>query len=133
MIGCLKSGAVGVGSWSTRLRRMMLISPALQFQIRSLILHQNACNQGLTGNTDLKLLDYRDLNQKFDKIISIEMFEAVGEKYWPIYFNKIGQSLKKAVKQHYKSLQLMKTSFHSIEIIQILFKDIFFQAVCCHL
>ncbi|MBT5798267.1 MAG: class I SAM-dependent methyltransferase [Alphaproteobacteria bacterium] len=54
---------------------------------------QRIADQGLTDKTDLKFLDYRDLNQKFDKIISIEMFEAVGEQYWPIYFDKIGTSL----------------------------------------
>ena len=33
--------------------------------------------------------DYRDLKGKFDKIISIEMFEAVGKNYWDIYFKKL--------------------------------------------
>lgn len=54
--------------------------------------------EGLTDKTEIKLQDYRDLNQKYDKIISIEMFEAVGEKYWPIYFDKIGQSLNEGGK-----------------------------------
>ena len=38
--------------------------------------------------------DYRDLKGKFDKIISIEMFEAVGEKYWDTYFKKIRYLIK---------------------------------------
>ena len=38
--------------------------------------------------------DYRDLKGKFDKIISIEMFEAVGEKYWDVYFKKIRHLIK---------------------------------------
>ena len=33
--------------------------------------------------------DYRDLKGKFDKIVSIEMFEAVGKNYWDIYFKKL--------------------------------------------
>ena len=33
--------------------------------------------------------DYRNVNGKFDKILSIEMFEAVGKKYWETFFKKI--------------------------------------------
>lgn len=43
---------------------------------------------------DLRLQDYRDLNQSFDHIVSIEMFEAVGESYWDEYFQIIKRSLK---------------------------------------
>ena len=42
--------------------------------------------EGLGGQVDLRLQDYRDLDGSFDKIVSIEMLEAVGEKYWPRYF-----------------------------------------------
>ena len=38
--------------------------------------------------------DYRDLSGQYDKIASIEMFEAVGEKYWPVYASKLKQLLK---------------------------------------
>ena len=41
---------------------------------------------GLSDRADVKLIDYRDLNGKFDKIVSIEMFEAVGQAYWETYF-----------------------------------------------
>lgn len=37
-------------------------------------------------NTDLRLQDYRDVTGTFDRIVSIEMMEAVGEAYWPSYF-----------------------------------------------
>jgi cyclopropane-fatty-acyl-phospholipid synthase len=49
---------------------------------------------GLADKTDIRLEDYRDTQGTFDRIASIEMFEAVGEQYWPAYFNKIGTSLK---------------------------------------
>ena len=45
--------------------------------------------------TNIKLCDYRDIKGTFDRIISIEMIEAVGEKYWDIYFSKINNCLKK--------------------------------------
>lgn len=38
--------------------------------------------------------DYRDLDGKFDAIVSVEMLEAVGEAYWPEYFQTIRKSLK---------------------------------------
>ena len=48
--------------------------------------------QRLQGNADIVLEDYRKQQGKYDSIISIEMFEAVGEKFWPTYFQKM-QSL----------------------------------------
>ena len=49
---------------------------------------------GLAGKVDIKLQDYRDERGSYDGIASIEMFEAVGEKYWPTYFNVLRQRLK---------------------------------------
>ena len=51
-------------------------------------------NKGLEGKVDLKLQDYRDEKGVYDGVASIEMFEAVGEKYWPIYFETIKHCLK---------------------------------------
>ncbi len=42
--------------------------------------------EGLADKVDLRLQDYRDLEGSFDRIVSIEMLEAVGERYWPQYF-----------------------------------------------
>jgi len=42
--------------------------------------------EGLNDRVDLRFQDYRDLGGSFDRIVSIEMLEAVGEKYWPRYF-----------------------------------------------
>ncbi|KAA0596540.1 class I SAM-dependent methyltransferase [Azospirillum lipoferum] len=41
---------------------------------------------GLAGQVDLRLMDYRDVGGSFDRIVSIEMIEAVGEEHWPHYF-----------------------------------------------
>jgi cyclopropane-fatty-acyl-phospholipid synthase len=43
---------------------------------------------------ELKLQDYRDETGHYDGIASIEMFEAVGEKYWPTYFDTVRERLK---------------------------------------
>jgi cyclopropane-fatty-acyl-phospholipid synthase len=45
------------------------------------------------GSVDLRLLDYRDVQGSFDGIASIEMFEAVGERYWPSYFATLRSAL----------------------------------------
>ncbi|MEO8753942.1 MAG: cyclopropane-fatty-acyl-phospholipid synthase family protein [Casimicrobiaceae bacterium] len=48
---------------------------------------------GLATRADLRLQDYRDVNGRFDGIASIEMFEAVGERYWPAYFRAVHDAL----------------------------------------
>ncbi len=45
---------------------------------------------------DLRLQDYRDVDGRYDRIVSIEMLEAVGERFWPVYFAKLRQSLTDA-------------------------------------
>jgi cyclopropane-fatty-acyl-phospholipid synthase len=55
---------------------------------------QRLADAGLAGRGEVKLIDYRDLEGKFDKIVSIEMFEAVGQAYWPTYFNAVSSLLK---------------------------------------
>ena len=49
---------------------------------------------GLTDRVDFKLQDYRDERGTYDGIASIEMFEAVGERYWPVYFDTLRENLK---------------------------------------
>lgn len=53
---------------------------------------------GLADRVDIRLCDYRDVTGTFDGVASIEMFEAVGEAYWPAYFGKISQVLKPGAK-----------------------------------
>ena len=49
---------------------------------------------GLSDRVELKMQDYRDERGRYDGIASIEMFEAVGEKYWPVYFRTVRDRLK---------------------------------------
>lgn len=49
---------------------------------------------GLAERADIRLIDYRDVEGQFDRVASIEMFEAVGREYWPTYFNKVHDVLK---------------------------------------
>ena len=49
---------------------------------------------GLSDRVEIKMQDYRDERGQYDGIASIEMFEAVGEKYWPVYFKTLRDCLK---------------------------------------
>ncbi|NWE52628.1 cyclopropane-fatty-acyl-phospholipid synthase family protein [Brevundimonas sp. P7753] len=48
---------------------------------------------GLAERADIRLIDYRDVEGRFDRVASIEMFEAVGREYWPTYFDKVHEVL----------------------------------------
>jgi cyclopropane-fatty-acyl-phospholipid synthase len=49
---------------------------------------------GVDDRVTLELRDYRDLDGQYDHIVSIEMFEAVGERWWPAYFDTVARLLK---------------------------------------
>jgi len=65
----------------------------------------------LGNNANIALEDYRHQDGKFDSIISIEMFEAVGEKYWPTYFSKIGNLLNKDGKAVIQTITINEQDF----------------------
>ncbi|MEP2718869.1 cyclopropane-fatty-acyl-phospholipid synthase family protein [Pseudophaeobacter sp.] len=50
-------------------------------------------NSRLGGRADIQLCDYRDVHGSFDNIVSIEMIEAVGARYWPSYFAMLKRNL----------------------------------------
>jgi len=50
--------------------------------------------QGLNERAEIRLVDYRDIDGRFDRVASIEMFEAVGERHWPEYFAKVRDVLQ---------------------------------------
>jgi cyclopropane-fatty-acyl-phospholipid synthase len=50
--------------------------------------------KGLNEKVEIRLQDYRDETGRYDRIASIEMFEAVGEQYWPTYFRQVSERLK---------------------------------------
>ncbi len=54
--------------------------------------------EGLSEKVEIRLEDYRDHEGRYDGVASIEMFEAVGESYWPSYFAKVAESLKDGAK-----------------------------------
>jgi cyclopropane-fatty-acyl-phospholipid synthase len=49
--------------------------------------------EGLAEQVEIRLEDYRDTRGSFDRVASIEMFEAVGERYWPVFFTRLRERL----------------------------------------
>jgi cyclopropane-fatty-acyl-phospholipid synthase len=55
---------------------------------------ERVARAGLSDRVELRLQDYRDLDERFDHVVSIEMFEAVGEEWWPTYFEQVRRCLR---------------------------------------
>lgn len=72
--------------------------------------HDYARNR-LGHKANIALEDYRHQESKYDNIVSIEMFEAVGERYWPTYFNKIGNLLNKNGKAVIQTITMNEKDF----------------------
>lgn len=71
---------------------------------------------GLNEKVNFKFQDYRDEVGIYDKIASIEMFEAVGEKYWPIYFEKLRDCLKQEGRAGLQIITISDSSFESYRV-----------------
>jgi cyclopropane-fatty-acyl-phospholipid synthase len=89
-IGCGWGGFAEIAAreGGARVRGLTLSNEQLQFA------QQRLADAGLADQTELLLMDYRDTNGRYDAIASIEMFEAVGEAYWPAYFECVARNLK---------------------------------------
>ena len=86
------------------------------FGVRGVTLSQaqhDYATKRLDGNAEIVLEDYRDQQGKYDRIVSIEMFEAVGERYWPTYFNKVGSLLKSNGKAVIQTITMNDDDFSS--------------------
>ena len=66
---------------------------------------------GLQDRVEFKLLDYRDLVGQFDHLVSIEMFEAVGERYWPDYFAMVRDRLAAGGRAVVQSITIADAKF----------------------
>lgn len=69
--------------------------------------------KGLDHLVEFKLLDYRDIEGRFDAVASIEMFEAVGERFWPIYFQTVERVLRPGGKACFQIITVTDTRWHS--------------------
>ena len=56
--------------------------------------NKKAKEMNLNNQVEFKLIDYRQLNEKFDRIVSVGMFEHVGRKFYNTYFNVVSKLLR---------------------------------------
>jgi len=56
--------------------------------------NKKAKEMNLNNQLKFKLIDYRELNEKFDRVVSVGMFEHVGRKFYKTYFNVVSKLLK---------------------------------------
>lgn len=75
------------------------------------IAQQRMAEQKLAHWAKLELLDYRDLNAQYDAVVSIEMFEAVGEQFWPGYFATLEKCLKPGARAVIQSITIDEARF----------------------
>ena len=75
--------------------------------------HARLTRAGLADRADIRLQDYRDVQGTFDALVSIEMFEAVGEAHWPIYFRKVYERLKPGAKAALQIITIEDRRFES--------------------
>jgi len=66
---------------------------------------------GLAPLVDLQLIDYRDVPGSYDYIVSIEMFEAVGERFWPTYFQTVHDRLKPGGRALIQTITIAEDAF----------------------
>ncbi len=86
------------------------------FALRGLTLSEEQlafASERLGPRADLALQDYRVEQGTYDRIVSIEMFEAVGERYWPTYFNKLRSLLKPNGKAIVQTITIEESRFEA--------------------
>ena len=85
-------------------------------------------NSAVESKIHFEYRDYRDIKGTYDAIVSIEMLEAVGEAWWPSYFDKIAHCLRQGGKA---AIQTITIANHRFEDYRAKTDFISFQAVCC--
>lgn len=86
---------------------------------------------GLQHRTTLLQQDYRDLSGQYDKLVSIEMIEAVGQENLDSYFSKCHELLKPHGMTCIQAITIADQR-HSQDVKSILFRNTFFPVVACH-
>lgn len=107
-IGC------GWGAFAAQLARRGAMVIGLTLSARQLSYARDLIvAEGLTDRVDLRLEDYRDSDGCFDRIVSIEMLEAVGEQYWPVYFATLRQRLSAGGRAVLQAITIAEERFDS--------------------
>ena len=88
-------------------------------------------DQGLNERAQIKLIDYRDVDGQFDRVASIEMFEAVGERHWPAYFAKVRDVLSPSGRAGLQIITIRDEFFSTYAVAPTSSRNTSSQAACC--
>lgn len=102
-VGCGWGGFAEEAAKQSRRVTGLTVSPAQ---------HRYA-SERMGEQADIRLQDYRNTQGTFDAIVSIEMFEAVGERYWPVYFQTLAARLKHGGKAVVQTITIQDEYFAS--------------------
>jgi cyclopropane-fatty-acyl-phospholipid synthase len=72
-----------------------------------------AVNSGLADKVSVRFEDYRDTTGRYDRIVSVEMIEAVGEENWPLYFETVARRLKPGGSAVIQAITIREDAFAS--------------------
>lgn len=90
------------------------LSRSKDYDIKGITLSEEQhsfATERLGGSASIVLEDYRHQEGQYDHIVSIEMFEAVGEKFWPTYFQKMAALLKQKGKAVVQTITIGDQNF----------------------
>lgn len=72
---------------------------------------QDYARTRLGDKAEIVLEDYRTQHGQYDRIVSIEMFEAVGERFWPTYFGQVGRLMKQGGRAVVQTITMNDSDF----------------------
>lgn len=105
-IGCGWGGfAEYAGKWGVRVTGITLSREQYEFA------RSRVRRAGLQDLVDIRLCDYRDLDETFDHVVSIEMFEAVGQRYWQQYFDMVARCLRPGGRAAFQIITICEEMF----------------------
>ena len=86
--------------------------------------------KGLENKVDLEFRDYRDITGSFDRIVSIEMIEAVGQAFWPDYFQTLYDRIRPGGTVVLQAITIDERASTPIAGRRTSFSAMSFQAAC---
>ena len=93
---------------------------------------KNIAVQGLQDRVSILLQDYRQLTGQYDKIVSVEMIEAVGHDFLPIYFKQLGRLLKPGGKMLIQAITIADQRYRQYRRGQDFIQRYIFPVDCLH-
>ncbi len=106
-IGC---GWGGFAEYAARTRDLRVTAISLS-RAQTAFARRRIGDAGLDERVRFDVRDYRDVTGQFDGVVSIEMYEAVGERYWPQYFEAVRRALKPGARACLQGITIAEARF----------------------